>query len=304
MPRIALAVCTYQRNDALVDLLESVLAAAAETPGAEVGVVVVDDNADGRAEPIAERYAPKFALGVEYRKSGQANISIARNLGLEGAIEMADWVAMTDDDCIVPVDWFLEHLRAQAVHDADATTGTMRLTFPEDGPGWIREQPFDQIGIMALPDQTEMERCATNNSMVRAAWLRAHPEIRFDPSLGKTGGEDMVFYRAAVNAGLRARFAASAPVFEIEPLSRATFRYQLSRSLWMGNTEAVTNIRSGDASRARLARRSLVRGVRSIVRPFTRLVARETPQWRYALAAGAGAVGLLVGALGKELTHR
>ena len=41
--------------------------------------------------------------------------------------------------------------------------------------------------------------------MLRASFLRDHPDIRFRSDLGTLGGEDMVFYRTAVAAGLDAR---------------------------------------------------------------------------------------------------
>lgn len=59
---VAVYVCTHRRNGPLVDLLTS-LQAAADTVQPEIGVavVVVDDNPDGRAEPVVEGFEHRFA---------------------------------------------------------------------------------------------------------------------------------------------------------------------------------------------------------------------------------------------------
>ena len=50
---IAVAICTYQRNEALTNLLEALLISAAHVAGlAAVGVVIVDDFSDGQARSV------------------------------------------------------------------------------------------------------------------------------------------------------------------------------------------------------------------------------------------------------------
>ena len=303
--RIAVSVCTYQRNDELRRLLDSLLVAATELgDAAAVGVVVVDDNADGRARAVADEYDHRFELGVTYCHTAARNISIARNAGLESGIRSADWIAMTDDDCIVPPGWMAGHLAMLDRFDADASTGSMLLTFPDGSPSWLDDEPFASLGLMHHDDGERVPRCGTNNSMLSAQWLREHPDVRFDPELGRLGGEDMVFYRTAMQQGLHARFAEAAPVYELEPASRATLRYQLSRALWIGNTEAVTNLRAGDFGRSRLALRAAKRLLQAVTRPGRRLLDGDGPQLRFAAAQCSQAIGLLLGALGRELEHR
>ena len=50
---------------------------------AAVGVVVVDDTAEGRARTVVEQFEGRFELGITYRISGRQNISLARNLAIE-----------------------------------------------------------------------------------------------------------------------------------------------------------------------------------------------------------------------------
>ncbi len=301
---IVLYVCTHKRNDELLRLLESVkLAASAVADKAEVGVVVVDDNPDGRAKAVVEGLANSFELGLHYRKSGKQNISLARNIGLEAAMELGDWVLMTDDDIVVPTDWFEQHLELQQRTGADATTGPALLVF-EHGGDWIRDEPFGQVGLLDYEEESSPPECSTGNSMIRSDFLATHPEIRFDPGLGTAGGEDMVFYRAAISAGLLTKFSTKVAVYEMEPAIRSTYRYQLRRSLWMGNTEYETNLRSGRATRLRLFLRANKRAGLGLSRPVVQMLGRKRPQLRYSSALVAQGVGMMLGQFGVVLEHR
>lgn len=304
-PTVCLYVCTFRRNEPLRRLLRSLAVSARRAgPRASIAVVVVDDNPDGSARPVLEEFGTTFERGIHYRHSGAQNISRARNMGLDAAMEIGSWVMMTDDDVVVPEDWFERYLDIQARTGADAVTGPLLLTFDRDSPPWLRSQPFATVGLMPGDEERSTDICATGNSMVSTAWLRDHPDIRFDRDLGEAGGEDMVFYRRATEAGLDARYSAGVAVQALEPPERARYRYQLYRALWIGNSQFVTNHRTQAATRARLLLRGGRRAVAGIRRPIGRLRKGEAPQWRFAGAQIAEGVGLVLGAGGVVLRHR
>lgn len=302
--RIAVYAGTYKRPEPLVAMLESILVAAATvTDRAEVAMIVVDDNPDGSAQSIVSAFEGRFEQGIHYFHVGQGNISLVRNVGLEQGVKHGDWVAMTDDDCEVDPQWLKALLDVQARTNADAVTGTCRLRVPVGSPAWLSEQPFFEDGRVSQVDGAAMSIAATNNSMVRSQWLLDHPSVRFDPELGVLGGEDMVFFGTAQRAGLRIHFAEAAVVFGNESKERATFRYRLKTSYWLGNTICVTNLKLRTATRPRL----FVRGVRSlgrsIIRPVSRLVDKQPAQWRYAATMLTQSVGIILGALGLRKSH-
>lgn len=299
-----MAICTFERNDplrALLGALRNVAATTAER--ARIGVLVVDDNSDQRARSVVDEFQGVFALGCLYRVSGRRNISLARNVAVDAASVEADWVAMIDDDCEPEPGWLCEFLDVLDSTGVDCVTGPMHLRVPPDSPAWLSEQPFFDDVRGNLPDREPMNIAATNNSMIRAAFLRDHPHIRFDPKLGRLGGEDMVFYRTAFKAGLRIRFARFAGVWGNEPADRATFSHQVRYRFWLGNTECVTNAYLGQASRGRLFLRGAKRLVFALGRPMSRLLHGEKPQLRYCIASIAGAVGLISGTLGLKKFH-
>jgi succinoglycan biosynthesis protein ExoM len=301
---VAVAVCTYKRNEPLTVLLHALLACAERVRNrAAVGVAIVDDTGDGQARPVAENFEDMFELGVEYRISGKQNISIARNAAVEAALEIGDWIAITDDDCEPPAHWIEAFLDLQEQTGAEALTGRMERRVPAGSPLWITEQPFLELGLEERPDGAEMDAAATHNSMISGAWLRQHPDIRFDPAFGVIGGEDMVFYRAARAAGLRIRYSRDGFVYENEPPSRATFGYQLYAYLWQGNSSYHTCVENGQPGW-----RMFVHGcaslARALLRPITRTVRGQPPQWRYCLALVLEAFGKLLGPLGVRIEHR
>ena len=303
---IAVYVCTHRRNGPLRRTLESLeLAAKAVQPEVEIAVVVVDDNPDGRARAVVDGFPASFLRGLHYRHCGAQNISEARNTGLAAAMELADWVAMTDDDEVVSEGWFAAMVDVQHRTGADAVTGPVYLRYGPGSPSWLTDQPFGPFFEAApQPDGAPVEVCSTGNSMLRSSFLRDHPEIRFRPDLGLVGGEDMVFYRAATSAGLDARYATDAVCWAEEPPERSTYRHVVRTAYWLGNTEYLTNAESGTSSRPRLALRGVRRIAGGLIGPVQRRRRGDSAQLRYAGAVAARGAGILVGVFGVKVAHR
>ncbi len=302
---VAVYVCTYQRNEPLARLIDSVrLAAKHVQPEIEVALVVVDDNPDGRARSVVDQHNHGFIRGVHYRHSGAQNISIARNLGIETCLGLADWVAMADDDQGAVEEWLLSLFKTQRTHGADAVTGPVYLRYSSDSPRWLSNQPFHEIlEAPTQPEGAKVHVCSTGNSMLSADFLRANPEIRFKDELGEVGGEDMVFYKEAVAAGLDARYSQAAVCYGEQPPERSNLRYQLRASMWMGNSEYLTNIESGSASRSRMLMRAAKRSGSYLSRFGKRIVSGKSPQVRFLLAGLAQTLGIVAGAAGLRIKH-
>lgn len=304
-PSVIVAICTFNRNEPLATLLEAIHINAVRLDNrAAVGVVVVDDSADGKARPVVQRFEGRFELGIEYRFSGRQNISIARNLAIETACERSDWTVMTDDDCEPVPEWLEALLEMQQKTGADAVTGPLVRRVPPGSPKWLTEEPFLELGIDALPeDGAEVNVAATFNSMISSQWLREHPQIRFQPSLGAIGGEDVVFYRSAHAAGLRIRYSRHGSGFENEPPSRATLAYQLRLFFWHGNSSYVTSVKTG-VRPIRMFFHGANSLRKALLRPVVRIARGQSPQLRYCLASTLHAVGKMVGPFGVRISHK
>ena len=304
---VAVYVCTYRRNGPLARMLDSLEVSAERAgPGVALGVIVIDDNPDGSAREVVERSTRSFPLGLHYRHIGSGNIAAARNAGLETAMELGQWVAMVDDDQTVVPEWLEEMVGVQRRTGADAVTAPVYPRFPDEAPSFLTTERFaDLWGTPIKDDGAPVTDLQTANSMIRTSFLADHPAVRFSADLGSTGGEDMVFYRAALDAGLRGHYSRNAVNWEYYEGRRATWRYQLWRSLWHGNTMAVTELRAGRAGRPRLVARALKRGLTAaVVAPVDRARRGEPARLRYSLTESLLAVGLLLGVVGVRLDHR
>lgn len=301
--RVIVAIATYRRPDRLRLALDSLRASALRCPELlSVGVVVADDDPDASARGVAADFSGSWPLGCTYLHVGSRNISRARNAGLEAALPGADWVASIDDDVVVPHDWFRVCHRAVVDGRFDAVTGPLTKDF-SSGPSWLTTEPFGHLGLMVGEDGQPAATCATGNSWVSAAFLRAHPDLRFDPELGRTGGEDMDFFFRAIALGLRPVYSSAAAVTEKEPAERCTFRYQVRRAFWLGISESQTHLGTGRAGRVRLllraGRRALHRGARQLPAEV-----RDSRGLRYQVAILAQCAGTALGTVGVRMGHR
>jgi succinoglycan biosynthesis protein ExoM len=304
VPRVAACVCTYRRNEPLHRLLTRLAAMAADAQGRyTLGVVVVDDNPGGTAEPVPEEFAQQFPLGVHYRRSGHQNISLGRNIALEAGCEIADFIVMTDDDCLPDPVWIDALLATRSATGADSVSGPMLVALPPGAPPWLTTQGVFDDEQERHTDGAIIPLGQTNNCLLSVPWLVAHPDHRFDPEFGRIGGEDMVFFRGAVALGLKSVYSTAAIVRADEPLNELTLRALMRSRFWWGNSEAITNLRLDDVSRLRVALRGIRRIVQASVKPLANLVHRRPSQTRASIITASRGAGMVVGALGKKVNH-
>ncbi|CAN5806225.1 hypothetical protein BH24ACT5_BH24ACT5_00010 [soil metagenome] len=302
--RVAVCVCTYQRNDQLRTLIERLVAIqAGSADHYKVGLVIVDDNKNGEAWKVVQDFEGVFPLGVHYRTAGFNNISICRNLALEAGIAVGDVIAMTDDDCLPELDWIDELLVMKRSTGADVVSGALVHIVPDAAPAWMKQQSIFDFAASPAEHGSPMTTAQTNNCLMDGDWLKQHPSHRFDETYGRIGGEDMMFFRGAVRLGMRSFHSSTARVTQLEPIDALTLRSLTVRSHWLGNSEAVTNLGLGLASRRRLVARSGRRLGRAVARPFQRVAMGRPPHLRFCLVQCAGALGILSGAVGFRARH-
>lgn len=300
--RVAICVCTYRRPKVLEALLHRLEVVTARAEGlADVTFVVVDDDPAGSARDVVDALRARVAHPIVDVVSGSGNISTARNRSLDEGMPRADFLAITDDDCMPHDDWLAELVRVQRRFDADIVSGRCIDIAPPGSPRWYVDEPW----LAPTPAQEEGERLdigPLKNSFLRVAALAEHG-LRFDEGFGLSGGEDALFMREAGQRGLDHRHAPGAVVDEDVPIERVTVRYQFRRALWYGNSEARTSIAGRAQARHRIALSSLKRIALGPAHAAARLADRQSPQWRWAAAISLTGVGRLIGAAGVTLLH-
>ena len=203
----------------------------AAVPRPRFDVVIVDNEGSSEAAAICAKAGPTTGLAVRYVQEPRRGISYARNTCLDHVARDAEFFAMIDDDEVPELDWLEQLLCAQARAGADVVRGAVVPVFPESAPAWIRDGDFfgwpKQRRVRAgtaLSDGAELTSASSNNALVRAAAVRAL-DLRFDPTLALTGGEDALFFRQMKLAGCKIIYASGARVREAVSPDRATFTY-------------------------------------------------------------------------------
>ena len=131
VPRLSVAVCTYNRHDVLPGAIDSLLKQDCEPDFLDI--IVIDNSPDQlAAEQFSQRYAsePRIRYVLE-RVPGLSN---ARNRAT--ALARADLIAFVDDDAIAAPNW-----STRIVQAFDAAGGRAAVIGGRVLPRWVGSKP-------------------------------------------------------------------------------------------------------------------------------------------------------------------
>lgn len=135
LPRITVAVCTYNRAGLLEECLESLVnqTAAANT----FEVIVVNNGSTDQTQRIAQRFASQYSTFHVVVENKQG-LSHARNLAFRNA--RSDWISYIDDDAKAFPNFVERALRTIAIHRFDCFGGIYVPWYKFGRPKWYRDQ--------------------------------------------------------------------------------------------------------------------------------------------------------------------
>jgi succinoglycan biosynthesis protein ExoM len=301
-PRVALAICTYNRPAELSQLIRTAHGFMHhEIESGRFHFVVNDDSKDGNGRPVIDRLRTDLGCRIDYSNTASGSISTARNTVIEAAALDTDFFVCIDDDCLPEDGWIGQLVRVAEVTESHIVIGHRQFVAPTNAAQWLRDEPFLDENEL-YEDMSEPEHGNVANMLIRSEWLRSSG-VRFRSELGVLGGEDMAFLTDAKAAGAQLRFAAHSVVNEPYGANRVSLRYHLWRQMWLGNNEAAIHRNTSGMSRPRLALRGARRIARGVAHPGARLARRQPAQWRWGLATVLRGVGLIAGTVGVNLRH-
>ncbi len=241
--RITLGVCTYKRPQMLMDCLES-LTQLSHVFDTEVSIVIVDNEVSADTRDIVEQYADRSNHPIRYITEPRRGISHARNAIIEAAIaEDADWIAMLDDDQVVPPDWLKMMRMAQAQYGADVVKSSVDYEHAEPLSPWAFPRTKPHKGRHLL------KTTQTNGVMFRAALVRPALQhsrnlgLRFDERYALSSGEDRDFFARAYAGGASIIEASYAVATEFVPETKSTYSAQVARVYFQELTNTVQDRR-------------------------------------------------------------
>ena len=230
VPLITVCICTFKRAALLENLLRKL-----ETQRTDdlftFDVVVADNDAARSAEPVVRAFAASSSLRITYCAEPVANIARARNAALAQA--QGDFVAFIDDDEFPTAEWLYLLFRTREISRADGVLGPVLPQFQRAPPDWLSKgRFFDRPRYPTGRPITWFE--ARSGNVLFAREILKHLEPPFRPQFA-TAGEDLDFFRRAIETGCAFVWCDEAEVFEFVPPSRCTRRYLLRRAVLRGS---------------------------------------------------------------------
>lgn len=234
---ISVCVCTFKRP-CVTGTLTSILAQVLP-PGTQTEIIVVDNDSLKSAEAAVDALALGTSVPVKYAVEPVQNIALARNMAL--SLASGEWIAFIDDDEIADSHWIAGLLAAAETHGADVAIGRVDALYPPATPQWLLEvRPFSRRhGETGTPLTTGI----SGNALLKHDILLT-TGIRFDPSFGRSGGEDSDFFYRLHGAGAKIVSADEAVIVESIPADRLNKAYLRRRALRAGQSYAVIRLRA------------------------------------------------------------
>lgn len=235
---LSVCIATYRRPDRLSAVLDD-LARQTRLPDQ---VVVVDNDADGSAREVIERYRANGApFRLEYEIQPARNIALTRNRSV--MLAGGEWLAFVDDDERAPPEWLQKILQAAQEYAADGVLAPVEPELPENAPAWIRRGKFYDFPHQPDGAVVPLNRMRFGNVLLRGAVIRAEPGP-FDVRYGLMTGEDGDLLVRLAHKGARIVWFEGAPVFEPVEAKRLSLRWLYMRAL-SGGQEFARQTLSG-----------------------------------------------------------
>lgn len=242
LPSLVIGVCTFRR-----DSLDLTLASIARQRAGPIRVVVADNDETPKAEARVRAAGQRLGLELDYRHAPARNISVARNVCLDAAD--AEWLLFLDDDELAEPGWLDAMEREARAGRYDVVLGPVDAVYSDSAPDWMRRGAFHSARPVVRGGR--IDTGYSGNALIRLDPVRRHA-IRFDPALGRSGGEDLDFFYRLCDAGARIGFVEAARVLEPVPDGRANLRWLLTRTFRAGQSHGarLTRVKPTPGQRA------------------------------------------------------
>jgi len=230
---ISVCICTYKRPDFLKRLLDDLR--DQETGGRFAYSIVVSDNDHLRsAERLVSDFAATSNIAVKYCVEPQQSIALARNTAVQNAT--GDYIAFIDDDEVPLRHWLRTLFDACVKYGVDGVLGPVKPLFGDGVPHWIvkgrfYDRPCYQTGFVLAHGQTRTGNVLLKEHVLRSTNSPFRPEFR--------AGEDVDFFRRAIEQGRVFIWCNEAVVYEAVPPARWKRIYLLRKALLRGASAAL-----------------------------------------------------------------
>jgi succinoglycan biosynthesis protein ExoM len=251
---ISFAVVTYDRHDDFFDRFLESLYCVVSADFAPTELIFINNDAPEFEARLREKvldardqWSSRTRLSDEsgdfsrrqgsvvtfpefvFKTSPEKNLAIARNHALDYA--RFPFVAFMDDDQHVKDDWLFHLFSCLERYKADVVAGPVFCDFPSNAPHWLRHTDIHNTLGKETGDQ--LYTITAGNCLLSRDSIEG---MRFDPSFGRSGGEDTELFKRLQLSGKEIRWCAEAVATEWVGPDRACASYAVRRFVAQGQS--------------------------------------------------------------------
>ena len=228
---ITVSICTYKRPELLGRLLKAL--ERQQTGGLfTYSVSVVDNDLHRSGQKAVEAAAAKRIVPVTYDVEPEQNIALARNRAVRNA--WGTHIAFLDDDERPIEAWLLLLYLTCRSQAAYGVLGPVKPEFPQTPPAWIVQGRICERKSYKTGMVIRRHSDARTGNVLFDRRIFESESQPFDPRFGRTGGEDVDFFRRMIQKGYVFVWCNEAEAYETVPPERMTRSYYLRRALLRG----------------------------------------------------------------------
>ncbi len=248
---ITVCICTYKRPVMVVRLLHELTKQRTDDLFT-YSAVVVDNDASESARQAVEEVRKEVRFSIDYFCEPEQNIALARNKAVQNST--GDFLALIDDDEIPHQGWLLKLYLSIFSYNADGVLGPVMPYFEVDPPLWVVKSKLCERTSFASGTRIENPRDTRSGNVLLRKSIMAGDDKPFDYLFGKTGGEDVDFFKRMMNKGKVFFWCNEAPVYETVSQDRMKRTYFMKRALLRGVVSSKhISLMSGSALKSVLA---------------------------------------------------
>jgi len=232
---ICIGICTYKRPqllDRVLNSLENQVLDGTITHS----IIVIDNDKEESAKNVVTYHQKNTLIPIHYLVEPEQNISLARNKALKNTA--GDFFAGIDDDELANNKWLANLYLALKKYHADGVLGPVLPSFEVSPPRWvIKGSYFLRESFPTGTILTDPRHMRSGNFLLDKKVVQEN-DLPFDPRFGRTGGEDVDFFKRMIARHFIFIWCNEAIVHEIIPPKRLHRSYLIKRALLRGVANA------------------------------------------------------------------
>jgi glucosyl-dolichyl phosphate glucuronosyltransferase len=250
MLKISVAICTYNREQYLPQLFNSILKQTLDKSKFEV--ILINNNSPGNTAELFEIFKNECPdILTSYAVEAQQGLSFARNHAI--GLAKFELITFLDDDAFIQEDYLEVCVKAfEAESKMDALGGKILLHYESIIPKWENKFINSLLGFFDLGNSP---MAFSRNNYPRGSNMTFKTNIfekigLFNTSLGRTdksmmGGEEKELFDRINKANLGVFYDPKAIVFHSVPIERTTDAFIRRQAIGAGMSERIRTLASG-----------------------------------------------------------